>query len=131
MNEILKRRVCFNGRDCDILRAFLYVTNYYDLWLQDVGTQKFTDVCTVTDSELPVGDHVRLIREAYVGLLVDAGYATPTGEIIELEKYGRLHYCEVPEIEPASLITGYRSAEKEATIGIEERECDAGEVFER
>ena len=126
MNEKPNRRVSFNGRDCDILRAFLYVTNYYDLWLQDVATEKFT-VCTVTDCSLPVGDHVRLIREAYVELLADAGYATPTGEIIESEKYGRLHYCEVPEIEPASLIGGNRPAEREPTVGIEEREYNVDE----
>jgi len=130
MNEKPNGRVCFEGRDCDVLRAYLYVTNYYDIWLQDVETQSFTNICTVTDCDLPVGDHLRLVHEAYVELLADAGYAIPTGEVIETEKYGRLHYCEVSELEPTMLLGGLRSGEEEPSINIKDREPDRGDGIE-
>ena len=91
------RRVCFEGRDCDVVIARLYVGDYYDIWLQDVATQKFTDVCTVTNRNLPVDGRERLVLEPYVGILTEAGYITPTGETIETEKYGTLVRSLVPE----------------------------------
>lgn len=129
MNESRNGRVRFEGRACDVVLACLYAGDYYDIWLQDVATQKYTDVCTVTDRDLPVRDHERLVREAYVGLLTEAGYATPTGEIVESEKYGRLYCCEVPEREPVNFLQPFLD-EKESQVECGDRECDRGDDIE-
>jgi hypothetical protein len=96
----MHRRVCFEGRECDVIFAYVYYADdYFDIWLMDVETEKFTSVCTITDPDLPYIEQQRLVREEFVELLAEAGIVQPTGEVVETERYGRLHTCGVPLLE--------------------------------
>ena len=95
----MNRRVCFEGRECKVVYAYLYAGDHYDIWLMDIKTEKYTDICSVNVPGLPLDERQRLVREEYVELLAEAGIVQPTGEVIEIELHGRLYKCGVPERE--------------------------------
>jgi hypothetical protein len=108
------RRVNFAGREYKVIFAHLYVENYFDIWLMDAKTEKFTDICTELAADVSLKPGQVLIRDEFIEALTQAGVVQATGEIFDTRcGEGKLHKCDIPSREHVSVFGRHDSQEGE------------------